>query len=244
MEVYADRLEHFVKKELTAVQESVAKMADKLMGMEAEVLAMKQKVESIEDSTKTQQGHIMGLALKMLDMENRSRRNNIRLRGIPESVGGDALWNTVTAILNSYLGRPAQDSLELDRVHRAPGSRGGSPGRPRDVICRVHFFQVKDSIMRAAWDKGSFSLEGAQVILLQDLARNTLAMRRHLKPLLEVARQQGATYRWGFPFQLFLRLNGRFFVLKSPSQLTEAFAFLGAPPVEIADWLKEALVFP
>lgn len=123
LETYASRIEVFVKKE--SVQENVAKMADKLSKLEAEVASMGEKVEKMDDASKDQQSQIMGLAFKMMDLENRGRRNNIRLRGVPESIRGDTLWETVTSILNAYLDRPAQEKIELDRVHRARAPEAG-----------------------------------------------------------------------------------------------------------------------
>lgn len=243
LEGYVDRFEALIKRELRATQESMAKLTDKLLSLEKEVINRQKQVDDLGKTSQDQQKHILGLALKTMDLENRGRRNNIRLRGIPETIGPDKLWDTVLTILNFYRGQPSQERLELDRVHRVPGPRGNNANNPRDVLCRVHFFQDKDTILRTAWDKGPYHLEGARVILLQDLAKNTLAMRRQLKPLLEVALQQGATYKWGFPFQLVLKKNRKFFVLRSHDQLADAFAFLGAQPIEVKNWLEEALVF-
>lgn len=100
-------------------------------------------------------------AFQVMDLENRGRRNNIRLRGIPESVSPTNLKPTVELVLNSYLNRRSEDAIELDRVHRVAGGRSSKLGQPRDVLCRVHFFATKEAIMRAAWEKGPYQLEGA-----------------------------------------------------------------------------------
>lgn len=85
------------------------------------------------------------------DLENRSRQNNIRIRGLPESVGTEELKVTLQGIFNSLLKRPKTADLEIDRAHRTQGPRDRDTRTPRDVICRIHFFYIKESIMVAAW---------------------------------------------------------------------------------------------
>lgn len=52
------------------------------------------------------------------DLENQSRRNNIRFRGIPENVEDTELRPTIQSICNNILGKPQLDELIIDRVHR------------------------------------------------------------------------------------------------------------------------------
>lgn len=112
---------------------------------------------------------------------------------------------------------------------------------PRDVLYRIHFFETKDRIMRAIWEKGPYDLEGSRVILLQDLASKTLRMRRMLKPLVEAAITKGASHRWGFPFSLSLRRNGRMVVIRTPDQLPDAFALLEIQPIDLPDWVASVI---
>lgn len=228
------RLEQMFKAEIRPIQEAVEKLAQKTTILEEELVATQVHLGKVDASTSVIQSQMLRLALKVNDLENRGRRNNIRIRGLPESVGAEALKNTITSIFNHYLGRPQGEYIEIDRVHRLAGPR--RQDSPRDVICRVHYYIVKEDIMRAAWDRGPFDYKGAKVILLQDLAKSTLDMRRVLKPLLSLITQKGGMYRWGFPFAVLIRLNGKTFSLKAHSELPAAFKFLDSPPLDIPDW--------
>lgn len=178
-----------------------------------------------------------------IDGENRSRRNNIRLRGLPEATSGGDLRATVTAIFNRLLDKPPTAELELDRVHRVQGSRGREAPPPRDVLARVHFYAVKEEIMRQTWTKGPVNFDSAVVHLFPDLSRLTLKMRGMLRPLLEAIRNAGATYRWGHPFHLAVLKNGGSFILRWLDQLSDLFAFLDTPAISIPDWLDFPLTF-
>lgn len=88
------------------------------------------------------------LQLQMDDLENRNRCNNIKLRGIPEATTGADLIAIVKGILNTYLDKPPESELELDRVHRVGPHTAFPHTGTRDVLCRVHFSTIKEQIMR------------------------------------------------------------------------------------------------
>lgn len=55
------------------------------------------------------------------DIENRNQRNNIRIRGLPESVQNKDLDSTLQRIFATILDSPPSESIELDRAHRSLG---------------------------------------------------------------------------------------------------------------------------
>lgn len=48
------------------------------------------------------------------DLDNRGRRNNIRVRGVPET---EDIQNTLQNVSNNPLGEPATKHIEMDRAH-------------------------------------------------------------------------------------------------------------------------------
>lgn len=126
---------------------------------------------------------IQQLMYQQDDMENRNRRNNIRIRGIPETVKHKDLAAAAAAIFSQLWQRPKDAPLELDRVHRTSGPRCPDSTFIRDTLCRVHFYKIKENIMRAANSQDTILFNYTPVMLLPDLSRQTLAMGRALKPL-------------------------------------------------------------
>lgn len=55
---------------------------------------------------------------------------------------------SLQSIFNSLLGEPEDAKLEIDQAHRSLGPHNTDPAQPRDVICRVHFFEGKEEIMK------------------------------------------------------------------------------------------------
>lgn len=75
--------------------------------------------------------------MRLEDFENRARRSNLRIHGIPEVVVD--LQSTITALFQELQPSIPIDRLELDRIH------GGlmpckAEGPPRDIIAKRHFF--------------------------------------------------------------------------------------------------------
>lgn len=98
------------------------------------------------------------------------------------------------------------------------------------------FILSKEEIIRRAWSLGTIDYKGATIQILPDLSRYTLQMRRNMKPLLEKLCEEGATYRWGFPFSLHIQKDQQFFVLHTHTQLPDMFAKLSMTPIALSDW--------
>lgn len=80
------------------------------------------------------------------DLDNRGRRNNIRVRSLSESDGPEDLNSTLQILFNDLLGEPSTHPVEMDRAHQALHPKG-SPPKPRDVICSIHSYILKENIM-------------------------------------------------------------------------------------------------
>lgn len=99
-------------------------------------------------------------------LEDRSRRNNLRLWGLPEATGTEVPSERAVAIFCRITGDSLPTNLEFDRIHRALGPRSSDPNRPRDVICRLHHYTYKEAILRKAWEAGDTDFDGASVKIL------------------------------------------------------------------------------
>lgn len=89
------------------------------------------------------------LANKVLDLEDWFWRNNIHLRGIPESVAPEELKLFFMDLMALTLPNLTAQELIIDRIHRIPKPRQLPAQVPKDTITRIHFFQVKDGLLRA-----------------------------------------------------------------------------------------------
>lgn len=193
------RVEAAHKKEIRAVKQEVQLLNTRLMAGESSLSTLERRVTTLESQQKDHAELAVELQLRMEEFEDRSRRNNLRLRGLLEATGPTDLLATVRDIFKKVAGEHLPVQIEVDRVHRALGPRSFDPSRPRDVICRLHHYIHKEAITRRAWESGDLVFDGANVKILPDLSIAMLHRRALLKPLLDLDRRRNATYRWGFP---------------------------------------------
>lgn len=249
------RTETNIRSDIRNIQEQVDAVSSRVSVIEthndvtdsrlAEVIEAQSALrQELQEHRSQHQSQILLLQEHLDDLENRHRRNNLRIRGLPESVGRADLRSTVVNIFNSILRQEQPREIMIDRVYRSLGPPAIDPARPRDIICRVHYYTLKEEILRKAWENGQTEWEGSQIQIFPDVSKRTLQMRRSLKPLLARIKELGATYRWGFPFQLIIRKNGSTFLLRTHEQLGDLFDFLETDPLPIPNWQDQGALVP
>lgn len=129
-------------------------LTDKVSSGEKAVAAISCNVANIERDQASSWDMISSMQLRMEDMEDRSRRSNLRLRGLPEPEEREDLHEMVRDIFSNVLDSSISKPVLIDRVHRAQGPKLADPKRPRDVICQIQYFsQKEEEILRKAWSK-------------------------------------------------------------------------------------------
>lgn len=113
----------------------------------------------------------------MEDLDNHGRHHNLRVRGIPESVDHNQLAQATIAIFIDLLGRPAEIPVEYECLYRALKPRGRDTDPPRDVVCCLVNFKLKEEILRRARDHRNLLYQGTEIKIFQDLSPITLQNR-------------------------------------------------------------------
>ncbi|CAH2305918.1 Hypothetical predicted protein [Pelobates cultripes] len=107
------------------------------------------------------------------DLNNRSRRNNIRVRGLPEIVTSYQIQATLTDLFKRILPEASAQDLMMDRAHSALCPLVLNQDTPRDVIVHMHRFPIKEQpVQRVRQNPPTF--EQRNIALFQDLAPTTL----------------------------------------------------------------------
>ena len=109
---------------------------------------------------------------KIIDLENRSRRNNIRIDSIRESEG--ETWNDseekVKKLLKTVL--KIDRNIDIERAHRTGSKRND---RPRIIVLKLLNFKEKEDILSKAR-----LLKGTGVFVNEDFAKETREKRKLL----------------------------------------------------------------
>ena len=120
------------------------------------------------------QGKIAHLELQNDDLEQYTRRNSIRINGLPESENEDC-EDLVLSMLNSRMSlTPPLTMNHIDRVHRL-GKRGE---KPRQIIVKFAMYHQRRRVMAKR-----ASMKGSNIFINEDLTKKR-------NQLLYVARQE------------------------------------------------------
>ncbi|CAH2326751.1 Hypothetical predicted protein [Pelobates cultripes] len=106
-----------VKTEITAIGARITEV-------EHRVARMVSAQNSNATLTNTLQHRITDLEIELEDVSNRSRCNNLRMRGLPESVEEADVESTLVQCFRKSLPDILEHVWLVDRAHRAPRARG------------------------------------------------------------------------------------------------------------------------
>ncbi|KAJ1164287.1 hypothetical protein NDU88_004732 [Pleurodeles waltl] len=183
-----------IHKDLTDVGDRVSASEDKETPREEEVKHLQQEVLRLQEQHIDIQAHAE-------DLENRSRLNNIPIRGVPHEAENEDVEFYVQVLFTQILDCEDPVPIQNDRAHRVnpPWSRSE---RPADVLVCLHDFTTKRLILRQARDQHPLKFKGHAVTLYQDLSALTLQECKDFHSVTSFLRNWGISYSWGHPFRL------------------------------------------
>ncbi len=164
---------------------------------ETELMKLRQVTKQIEMDIGD---GVEDLARNIEYLENQSRRNNVKIFGIPEDddeKSWDDTESKVKEAIKDKLG--IEDEIKIERAHRI-GNRSNDDGRqrqrqrdgtrsnngPRPIVAKIESWKVKENIVKKAREIKPDGLR-----FYSDFSQRTLDRRRSQIPALQAARSQG-----------------------------------------------------
>ncbi|RXN19406.1 liprin-beta-2-like isoform X2 [Labeo rohita] len=172
---------------IAEIRKTTASVEAKLSALITRLDEVEKRVEFLEGAEKELKANPPATKLeldqlwdKVEDMENRSRRNNIRIVGIPEGKEGQDTVRFLDGLIPNLIDSSGRQ-LEIERAHRSPSQRPSSTDRPRPILARFLRSADRDFVLRAARIKGNLSWENNNIMIFPDFARSTQLKRDRFK---------------------------------------------------------------
>ncbi|KAJ1132070.1 hypothetical protein NDU88_010400 [Pleurodeles waltl] len=122
------------------------------------------------------------LRSKLTDLEDRSRRNNIRFLGFQEGIEGTDILSYLRDTLPKLADTTFDTPLEFQRAHRLRLKRQNGKDRPRPIIaCFLRHWQARQ-LLQISRMQGPLQLGSLEIRLSADFSKET-ANRRSLSVL-------------------------------------------------------------
>lgn len=144
------------------------------------------------------------LNLKMTSLEAYSRRETLRLYGVPEGAeaGAQSMTHFVEKLLRENLNiSPAMD-LQIQRAHRALASPPPDGSRPRSILVKFLCFTVKEEVLKLAWQKKGFMWNNNKITLDHDFPPEIMDMRREYTESRKILKERNLRFRTLYPARL------------------------------------------
>ncbi|CAH2325024.1 Hypothetical predicted protein [Pelobates cultripes] len=227
----------FVDK-LATLHEEVSHVGNRMQTLDEEGITTALQLTKIQSLQQTHNEAILFLQRKIEDLDNRGRRNNLRIRGLPEAPDGESenVTLTLTSLFNKLLNRPHDTSINFDRAHRAVRPKALPNEKPRDVICRLHHYPLKETILQKAKQLREIIHTDHKILIFQDLAQSTLIARSALRPDTSALTERNIRFRWSFPFALLVNRQGTTHTISTPADVLTFQQALGLPTEPVEDW--------
>ncbi|KAJ1179484.1 hypothetical protein NDU88_004718 [Pleurodeles waltl] len=152
-----------------------------IAGFQSQISGLDQRVATVEThvASWTDNGQeLMHLHSKLTDLEDRSRRNNIRLMGLPEGMEGTDLASFLRDTLPKLTDITFDPPLEFERVHRLGPKRQDGKGRPCSILaCLLRHGQARQ-LLQTARAQGPLKLGTTEIRLSADFSKETVDRRR------------------------------------------------------------------
>ncbi len=206
-----------LKKELTdfreEVKEKLSTIGSDLQEITKRVEETEQRVADMEEQS-TEISELLSHTLEiqqsiqtqLTDLEARSRRNNIRIHGIPEGSEGDDIQDFVEKFIKSELSL-SDARLGIQRCHRSLGSRPPQGSSPRSMIIYFQEYKMKEMVLRSAWKKKEICFEGKRVFFEQDYPAKILKKRRAYADIRKTLKENGLRFQILYPAKLKVFFN-------------------------------------
>uniref|UniRef100_A0A5F8G987 L1 transposable element RRM domain-containing protein n=1 Tax=Monodelphis domestica TaxID=13616 RepID=A0A5F8G987_MONDO len=204
------------KDEIQSLRTRIQQLESSDFTRQQDSIKQNQKNENIEENMK----HLIH---KTEDLENRSRRDNLRIIGLPED---HYKRKSLDIILQEIIKENCPEILEqegkveIDRIHRSPPVLNPQLTTPRNVIAKFKNYQTKEKILQAA-KKKSFRYQGTTVRITQNLAASTLKKRKAWNTIFRKARELGLQPRINYPAKLTIFLQGEVWSFNKIEELQE-----------------------
>lgn len=160
-----------VKADLLLVRQDLQKTAERTTALEERVSGLEDNVSPIIKEIKWLKEQISKQDSKLDEMENRSRRDNVRLVGLPERSEGANPIEFLEKWLGELFGKESfSASFAIVRAHRIPFRAPPEGGHPRPLLLRFLNYKDKVSLLRKTREAGEVLFKGAKISFYSDFS--------------------------------------------------------------------------
>ncbi|KAJ1141135.1 hypothetical protein NDU88_007470 [Pleurodeles waltl] len=199
--------------ETRSMRLDIAAFQSQISGLDQRVVTVETQVASWTDKDQ----ELLHLCSWLTDLEERSRRNNVRLLGFQEGVKGTDMFSYLRETLPKLTEITFDPPLEFRRAHRLGRKRQNGNGRPI-IVCLLRHMQARQ-LPPVARIQGPFKSGTLEVRLSADFSKETAEQRKAFLSLRTRLRHLDVKFGLFEPARKWITKNGESWNFYHPEDL-------------------------
>lgn len=203
-----------VKGDVRAVCIRTTALEERFSQMEDEVFPLKQEVALMKIQLRD--------CLQQMDnMENRLRRENLRVLGLPEGCEGNNPIKFMEEWLKEKFGRDSfSNTFAIERAHRIAPRTSTPGGHPRPFIFKLLCFRDKVTILQKARELRNIQHNGARISIYPDFSPELQRQRAKFGDCKRKLQQLRVNYALLYPARLRVMALGEVRFFSTPKDVS------------------------
>lgn len=205
-----------VATDVTEIKETTKELKDAVDNVQTRLAEAEGRISELEDANnqarpklETCEKKVQVLWSRVEDLENRGRRNNIRIIGLKERLEQPGkMAKYVEKILADALGFTGSE-FEIERAHRIPIPVPDPDKPPRPVLVRFLRSSARDSVIQLSREKRGFEWEGGKLSIFEDVTRELAERRKSFGPAKKRLQELQVKHRMIYPATLVFTWDGQ-----------------------------------
>lgn len=199
-----------IKQTTAELNNTVTAMQERLGEAEVRIAHLEETSEQLLNDKERKDKQMEDLWNRVQALENHSRRNNVRLVGLKETLGTNGtLSECVKRILAEGLGIENDGEVEIERAHRQLAPMPNADPPPRPVLIRFLRQSARDKVVNIAKEKRGFVWENCRLSVFPDMSRELAQKRKAFTPVKRKLYELNIRYTLAFPATLHFKWRGK-----------------------------------
>lgn len=189
---------------LASTQASLVSLDDRVTTVEEANSSQDTRLTKVEQICMELQKENRALRAKVIDLEARSRRQNIKIVGLPEKIEGSSAVDFLEKFIPELLGAGNfPKPVVVDRAHRLGGiSEDDDEARPRVMIAKLHYFRTKEKILQLSQQQFPLSHNDRAIHIFPDYPAEVNKQRQAFEGVRDKLKEAGAKAVFRYPAKL------------------------------------------
>uniref|UniRef100_A0A803JV19 L1 transposable element RRM domain-containing protein n=1 Tax=Xenopus tropicalis TaxID=8364 RepID=A0A803JV19_XENTR len=209
-----------IKLDLSIIRQDFQRLRERTTATEQRLSELEDACAPVQQTLQNLGKDVQSCLAKTDDLENRLRRNNLRMVGFPERAEGTTPEEFVTTwLLSNFDRNKLSGAFAIERAHRVPAKPPPPGAPPRPLLARVLNAIDRDSILRMAREKSTLQYQASKISIYADFSSEVQKLRAKFQDAKRRLRAENIQYAMFYPARLRVTANGTILFFTSPQEL-------------------------